>query len=100
MMLRCGKIFGIAGLLLVCIMAAGSALGQDKPVDPTPKRVHPMLQPEAVSDQSQAASPDLTVQQDENSKRILGMIPNFQTKNDKPAEYEPMSNGQPHYGQG
>jgi hypothetical protein len=91
MMLRCGKVFGIAGLLLACMAGPGSALGQDKPDAPTPKSAPTTSQSQSADIQNPAASADPNPPQDENPKRILGIIPNFQTKNDEPAAYEPMS---------
>lgn len=130
MMLRCGKISCVAGLLLALVAGAGSAAAQDKPEAPTPKTPS-TPQSQAASKQNPSAAPGLTAPQDQNPKRILGIIPNFETKNDTPAGYEPMSvkekyvlawhqsvdfsahfgnafqaalqqasNGQPHYGQG
>ncbi|MCU1240090.1 MAG: hypothetical protein JWO71_816 [Candidatus Acidoferrum typicum] len=129
-MLRCGRVFGVAGLLLACMVGAGSALGQDRPDAPTPKSTPATSESRSTTDQHPpSAVPDAA--QDENPKRILGIIPNFQTKNDQTSAYEPMSvkekyvlawhqsvdisahvgnafqaalqqasNGQPHYGQG
>jgi hypothetical protein len=129
MMLRCGGVCGVAGLLLALIASSGSVLAQDKPGALTPK-TSPSQSP-AVSNQNPPASSDPNAQQDDNPKRILGIIPNFQTTNDTPAEQAPLttkekyvlayhqsvdfsahignafqaalqqaSNGQPHYGQG
>lgn len=76
-MRQCRKLCGFAALLLACIASVGAAAGQDKPDAPKP--------------QTPTASQDSNAPLDENPKRILGIIPNFETKNDKPAEYEPMS---------
>jgi len=70
---------------------ADGALGQDKPEAPTPKSTPTSSQSQSGDIQNPAASADRNAPQDENPKRILGIIPNFQTKNDQPAEYEPMS---------
>jgi hypothetical protein len=125
-MFRCGKICGLAGLLLATLASASTVIGQDKPDAPTPK-----TWPSSSGDRNPRAFSDAAAQQDENPKRILGIIPNFETKNDTPVAYEPMSvkekyvlawhqsvdisahfgnmfqaalqqasNGQPHYGQG
>src|SRR6266404_3273918 len=90
MMLRCGKISCVAGLLLALVAGAGSAAAQDKPEAPTPKTPS-TPQSQAASKQNPSAAPGLTAPQDQNPKRILGIIPNFETKNDTPAGYEPMS---------
>lgn len=89
-MLRRGKICVLAGLLLAALASAGSAIGQDKPNAPTPK-TQPVASQTPASDQNPSTSSDPTVQTDDNPKRILGIIPNFQTKNDEPVAYEPMS---------
>src|SRR5258707_1391378 len=130
MMLRCGKISWVAGLVLALVGGGGSAAGQDRPELPT-RRTPSASQWQAASKQNPSAAPGLTAPQDENPKRIMGIIPNFKTKIDAPAGYEPMSvkekyvlawhqavdfsahfgnafqaalqqasNGQPHYGQG
>lgn len=88
---QCRKLCGSAGLLLALMASAVSATGQDKPDAPTPKSIPTTAQSPAASDQHQADSTVPAVQQDDNPKRILGIIPNFQTKNDQPTEYEPMS---------
>jgi hypothetical protein len=127
-------------VLLLAFVASGRlSSAQEKPDSPAPKQsVQSTAQ--TTEDTSQAAStvsqnpsappatPDKPL--DENPKRILEIIPNFQTTNEKP-EYTPMttrekyilayhqtvdfsahignlfqaalqqaSNGQPHYGQG
>ncbi len=127
-------------VLLLAFVASGRvSLAQEKPDSPEPKQsVQSITQiteapPQAESTTSQnlsetPATPDKPL--DENPKRILDIIPNFQTTNEKP-EYTPMtprekyilayhqtvdfsahignlfqaalqqaSNGQPHYGQG
>jgi len=93
MMLRWARVFGVAGLLLTSMADADGALAQDTPEAPTPKSTPTSSQSRSQSGdiQNPAASADRNAPQDENPKRILGIIPNFQTKNDQPAEYEPMS---------
>jgi hypothetical protein len=129
MMLRCGRVCGVVGLLLALVASSGSALSQDKPDASTPK-TSPSQSP-VVSNQNPPASSDPNAPQDDNPKRILDIIPNFQTTNDTPGVQEPLtvkekyvlayhqtvdfsahlgnlfqaalqqaSNGQPHYGQG
>jgi len=90
-MLRCGMVSRVALLLLAGLASAGTAIGQDKPDAPTPKAPPSASQTRPASDQNPATSSDPTVQPDDNPKRILGIIPNFQTKNDQPVAYEPMS---------
>jgi hypothetical protein len=88
---QCGTRRGFVGVLLAIMATVASAASQDKPEAPAPKSTSSASQSQAAADQHPPASTDPTVQQDDNPKRILGIIPNFQTKNDKPAEYESMS---------
>jgi hypothetical protein len=90
-MLRCRIVSGTVGLLLAVLASTGTVIGQDKPDAPTSKAPPSASQRRPADDQNPPTSSDPTVQLDENPKRILGIIPNFETKNDKPAEYEPMS---------
>ncbi len=110
-------------VLLLAFVASGRvSLAQEKPDSPEPKQsVQSITQiteapPQAESTTSQSlsetpATPDKPL--DENPKRILDIIPNFQTTNEKPtvdfsahignlfqAALQQASNGQPHYGQG
>jgi hypothetical protein len=91
MMLRCGRVSGVAGLLLALIANSGSALGQDKPDAPTPKMPPASSQPPATGSQNAPASPDQNAPPDDNPKRIMGIIPNFETTNDTPAVQEPLT---------
>jgi hypothetical protein len=130
-----------AWIVLLLALAAGGTVGraQEKPDSPEPKQNAPSTfqiaelqsQQTGSAQQSPPAQPVIPEKQpDENPKRILDIIPNFQTTNEKP-EYVPMtprekyilayhqtvdfsahignafqaalqqaSNGQPHYGQG
>jgi hypothetical protein len=89
-MTRCGRICGFVAVLLVILASAGSVIGQDKPEAPTPKTA-PMSQSQSTTDQNPLSSPESNPQQDDNPKRILGIIPNFQTTNDTPVQQEPLS---------
>jgi hypothetical protein len=91
MMFRWGKIVCTAGLALAYAVSAASASAQDEPDAPTPKSTPKASQSQSTTDQNLAASGNPNALQDDNPKRILGIIPNFETKNDTPAEYEPMS---------
>jgi len=68
-------------LALIFLLTTGAVgcVAQDQPDAPTPK--------------VDAASAALngTPQQDENPKRIAGVIPNFETKDDIPENHEPMT---------
>jgi hypothetical protein len=89
-MVRCARVCGVAGLLLAMVASAGSAIGQDKPEAPTPKTTSPP-ESRAASEQSPWHSSGSAAPQDDNPKRILGIIPNFQTTNDTPVEQEPLT---------
>src|SRR4029077_10578347 len=90
-MLRCGRVSGVAFLLLAMVASGSKVLGQDKPDAPTPKMATAASQQPAASGQNPSASTDPNAPQDDNPKRILGIIPNFQTTNDTPAVQEPMT---------
>ena len=90
-MLRCGRVSGVACLLLAMAASGGNALGQDKPDAPSPKTSTSGAQQPAANGQNPAASTAPNVPPDDNPKRILGIIPNFQTTNDTPAVQEPMT---------
>src|SRR5260370_37799421 len=89
-MVRWGRVCGVVGVLLAIVVSAGSAIGQGKPDAPTPK-TSAASRAQATSDQTSQGSPEFHPQQDDNPKRILGIIPNFQTTNDTPAVQEPLS---------
>jgi hypothetical protein len=91
------------GILVFALLLTGAnaCLADDKPDAPEPK-------PEVISalvdhDQSNPSSQsgteqkptgppsNPTGQQDENPKRILGIIPNFQTKDDDPLHQKPLT---------
>jgi hypothetical protein len=76
--------------LAVC---AVSCVAQDKPDAPMPKQDSSSVQqPSSGASQEPAGPPsNPTGQQDENPKRILGIIPNFQTKDDTPQNQPPLS---------
>jgi len=78
-------------LVTLFFLATTAAIGaaQDKPDAPTPKADPPASANKSTSD------PDAVLQngpqRDENTKRILGIIPNFQSKDDIPENRNPMS---------
>jgi hypothetical protein len=76
-------------ILMLLALAAGTStcLAQDKPDAPTPK------EPNAPGASSTAAaqSSNPNAPQDENTKRILGFIPNFQSKDDIPENQQPLT---------
>jgi hypothetical protein len=88
--------------LLFFTIAAGAAncSAQDKPDAPTPKQIDTPSLPDATQEQQapqsaptgasgQSSTP--AVEHDENTKRILGFIPNFQSKDDIPENQKPLS---------
>ena len=99
--MRRRKIYGLPVLFLVAAASAATCAAQDKPDAPTPK------QSDAPSTQSSSAektkapagapsntsgqATDPHAQQDENPKRILGFIPNFQSKDDIPENQAPLT---------
>src|SRR3981081_1359384 len=67
--------------------SAATCAAQDKPDAPTPKQ---SIAPATQS--SPAGAPiNTSGQQDENPKRILGFIPNFQSKDDIPENQAPLT---------
>jgi len=92
--LRLRKIYGFSVLFLVVAASAATCAAQDKPDGPTPKQsTAPATQSspaEAPTNTSGQAS-DPHAQQDENPKRILGFIPNFQSKDDIPENQAPLT---------
>jgi hypothetical protein len=82
-------------IALFAALAANTAaiVAQDKPDAPTPKEsASSGQQPAAGGSQEPTGPPsNPTGQQDENPKRILGIIPNFQTKDDTPQNQPPLT---------
>jgi hypothetical protein len=96
-----GKLSNYRGVLVLALLAGARLAAQEKPDAPTPK------QPETGETQSAVAGATQTTaagtqnagaaqtktggEQDENTKRILGIIPNFQSKDDIPENQAPMT---------
>jgi hypothetical protein len=99
--LRRRKIYRLSLLLLVAAASAATCAAQDKPDAPTPKQSEtPSTQSSSTEKaKAPAGSPSNTsgqatdphAQQDENPKRILGFIPNFQSKDDIPENQAPLT---------
>jgi hypothetical protein len=99
--LRRSKIYKFTVLLLAVAASAAICTAQDNPDAPTPKQSSvsstqssssetaqaPTGAPSSTSGQSSAPN----AQQDENTKRILGFIPNFQSKDDIPQNQAPLT---------
>jgi hypothetical protein len=85
--------YRFTALFMALAVCAVSCVAQDKPDAPTPKQDSSSAQqPSSGASQGPAGPPsNPTGQQDENPKRILGIIPNFQTKDDTPQNQPPLS---------
>ena len=85
--------YRFTALFMALAVCAVSCVAQDKPDAPTPKQDSSSVeQPSSGASQGPAGPPsNPTGQQDENPKRILGNIPNFQTKDDTPQNQPPLS---------
>jgi len=92
--LRLRKIYGFSVLFLVVAASAATCAAQDKPDAPTPKQsTAPATQssPAGAPTNTSGQASDPHAQQDENPKRILGFIPNFQSKDDIPENQAPLT---------
>jgi hypothetical protein len=85
-------------MLLVLAAGASTCLAQDKPDAPTPKESAAPASSKGKSQDPAGASSSVGAQssnpdapQDENTKRILGFIPNFQSKDDIPVNQKPLT---------
>jgi hypothetical protein len=80
-------------LLLVLVPRAGQCLAQDAPDTPVAKpEAQRLTEAGSPTNQKGGQTPQNPAdQQDENTKRILGIIPNFQSKDDIPQNQEPMT---------
>jgi hypothetical protein len=87
-------------LFLAVVANAATCAAQDKPDAPTPKQndahftqsslTEKVKAPAGAPPGSNGQSSDPKAQQDENTKRILGFIPNFQSKDDIPQNQAPL----------
>jgi hypothetical protein len=76
--------------LLLALVAGRSAAAQEKPDAPTPK-TEATSSSSSDGGQNPSTAADSNAPPDENPKRILGIIPNFQTTNDVPEVREPLT---------
>jgi hypothetical protein len=85
--------YRFTALFMALAVCAVYCLAQDKPDAPTPKQDSSSVQqPSSGASQEPTGPPsNPSGQQDENPKRILGIIPNFQTKDDTPQNQPPLS---------
>jgi hypothetical protein len=72
-------------------LTASASMAQDKPDAPTPKQTPSSAQQSGTPQDPAAAPADATEPPDQNPKRILGIIPNFQTKDDTPQNQKPLT---------
>jgi hypothetical protein len=99
--LRPIKIYWLSVLFLAVVANAATCAAQDKPDAPTPKQndahftqsssTEKVKAPAGAPPGSNGQSSDPNAQQDENTKRILGFIPNFQSKDDIPQNQAPLT---------
>lgn len=80
-------VVGALALMVFCVSNVPSSMAQDKPDAPVPKGEAASASQDGVRNNR----PALTAQRDENTKRILGIIPNFQSKDDIPENRHPMT---------
>jgi len=96
-----GKLSNYCGVLVLALLAGAGLAAQEKPDAPTPKQTERDEAQLAVAGATQtttagtpnagAAQAQTGVEQDENTKRILGIIPNFQSKDDIPENQAPLT---------
>ncbi len=94
------KIYWLSVLFLVVVANAANCAAQDKPDALTPKQneehstqsfsTEKVKAPPGAPPGPSGQSSDPNAQQDENTKRILGFIPNFQSKDDIPQNQAPL----------
>jgi hypothetical protein len=99
--LRRRRVYESSLLFLAIAASAAHCAAQDKPDAPTPKlSTAPSAEyPRTEKAQGSAGAPSNTggqasdphAQRDENPKRILGFIPNFQSKDDIPQNQTPLA---------
>jgi hypothetical protein len=84
--------YRFTALFMALAVCGVSCVAQEKPDAPTPKQDSSSVQQPSSGASQEAAGPpsNPTGQQDENPKRILGIIPNFQTKDDTPQNQPPL----------
>jgi hypothetical protein len=96
-----GKPSNYCGVLVLALLAGAGLAAQEKPDAPTPKQTEKDEAQPAVAGATQtttegtanagAAQAKTGVEQDENTKRILGIIPNFQSKDNIPENQAPLT---------
>jgi hypothetical protein len=91
-----GRAYRVIALLTALAANSIACMAQDKPDAPTPKPSTTSGQQPASGGSQEPSGPpsNPTGQQDENPKRILGIIPNFQTKDDTPQNQPPLTVGE------
>src|SRR5260370_14493281 len=95
------KVSHYCAVLLLALLASAGLAAQEKPDAPTPKQTERDEAQPAVAGATQtttagtpnagAAQAQTGAEQDENTKRILGIIPNFQSKDDSHENQAPLT---------
>jgi hypothetical protein len=89
------KLSHYCSVLPLALLASGGLAAQEKPDAPTPKQTAGDAQSAPAGAPSGGAAQAQTgPERDENTKRILGIIPNFQSKDDIPENHAPMTTRQ------
>jgi hypothetical protein len=88
-----GKVSNYCVVLLLVLFAGRSVTAQEKPDAPTPKQAASVERQTAATGAQTGGAVQAKpgAEQDENTKRILGIIPNFQSKDDIPENQAPMT---------
>jgi hypothetical protein len=88
-----GNIRRLLLVLWLSVASAAALTAQDKPDAPAPKQSKDAPSQNAPSTEQKPTGPpsNPTGTQDENPKRILGIIPNFETKDDIPQNQVPLT---------
>ena len=96
--MRFRKIYKFTVLILAIAASAANCTAQDKPDAPTPRQSASTSTQSSSAENAQGGpsnaidqSSNPNAQQDENPKRILGFIPNFQSKDDIPQNQAPLT---------
>src|SRR5262249_20104057 len=90
-MRRLANFCAFLSLLVTAAVNPAISRAQDKPDAPAPKTSPPSQQSADPKPSDPNAVNPAGQQQDENTKRILGIIPNFQSKDDIPQNQKPLT---------
>ena len=91
-MRQLANLFAALCLLLAVAVSPAIVRAQDKPHTSTPEQASSSASPQSSDPKpSNPSGVNPAGQQDENTKRILGIIPNFQSKDDIPQNQKPLT---------